>query len=131
MCSISIVNFHKSFIICDTKHNGTHYLPASCLSTYSGDLTLDEDFVQSAKLYSSNNTTTAHKPFEQFSSDNSITAHCSDGTDLDPILEICIDDIRGETLSLVASNESRVQLPSADKEFMSQLVEESHDNTGG
>ena len=69
--------------------------------------------------------------FEQFSCDDGVTAHDLDCTDLDPILEICIDDdIKGETQSLMTSNEPRVQLPSPDKEFMNQLVEGSSNSAG-
>ena len=69
--------------------------------------------------------------FERFSRDDSVSIHELDYTDLDPILEICIDEnSRGTTLSFGDSSKPHVQLPSPDKEFMDLLVKHSSDNTG-
>lgn len=108
------------------------YLPATYHSTYSGDLTLAEDFTRSVRHFNTiNTTTTVNNQFEEFSHDDSVTTNELDCTDLDPILEICVDEnSKGTSLSLVDSNEPHVQLPSPDKEFMDLLVEHSSGNTG-
>ena len=106
-------------------------LPVTYHSTYSGDLAHDEALAQSVKSFNSNSTSTTLYQFDQFSRDDSVAAHELDCTDLDPILEICVHETSKEmTLPLAETIEPHVQLPSPDKEFMDQLVEQSNGNTG-
>ena len=94
----------------------------------SNDLRLDENFMQSIRFSSHVVLKTMEPPVEQFSHDDSVTAHTIDCTGLDPILEICITDDTSneeEPQPLVATNETR--LPSPDKDFMNQVVQESNE----
>ena len=75
--------------------------------------------------------TTSECQFEEFSRDDSATTHAAGWDDLDPILEMCImndEDNEGKTRSLVSTNDP--PLPSPDKEFMDEVIKDSHSNAG-
>ena len=106
----------------------------------SDDLKLDEDFVPETKKSTTKRLTTLSLTtqlhhFEHYCQDESISAENADCTDLDPILEMfineCVDNERGSEELLLATN--RPQLPSPDKAFMDKLllVEQSKGDTGG
>ena len=104
-------------------------LNVSC--NYSGDLKLEEDFIQSVTRSNTSDQATVGHRFEQYHRDEIVLTHGTDSTDLDPILEICItdsdNDSEEESHLLVTTN--KLKLPSPDREFMDQLVRQPNGGT--